>query len=350
MKIKSFFSQYLPVIISAIILTVCLAYAWTPPSSPPPSGNVSTPINTGDTPQSKTGDLNIGGGLKYWITKLGDSFALKNDSGEIKFIVGQDGNTGIGATDPKNKLEVKGDVGLQKYSTKNGEPRAIYVFGHKGTGAQYGMHLGYANNRWRTRIFAPTGRDITFGFHNSTLTNPTQADWSEKVIIRDNGNVGIGRSDPQAKLHVNGRIRAHTPLASDPDDTVATKGYVDAQIGPKWAGYTSTAYYGYNAGGTKGVNQKCNAEYPGSHACTYDEIIKLGTEYPWAKYAWVIDGQYSDGTTKDCTEQSPSSYLPNCGGWSTKTSGLKDGAVTSPGGYLIKQDCQKSKYPFPCCY
>ena len=69
MKIKSFFSQYLLVIIPAIILTVCLAYTWTPPS-----GNVSAPINTGDPPQSKEGDLNIGGGLKYWITKLEDSF------------------------------------------------------------------------------------------------------------------------------------------------------------------------------------------------------------------------------------------------------------------------------------
>ena len=161
------------------------------------------------------------------------------------------------------------------------------------------------------------------------------------------GNVGIGTDNPQVKLHVNGRIKALDPVD---DDDVATKKYVDAQVGPKWAGYTSTAYYGYNAGGTKGVNRKCNAEYPGSHACTYDEIIKLGTEYPWTKYAWVIDGQYPDGTTKDCTEQSPSNYLPNCGGWSTKTSGLKDGAVASPGGYLIKQDCKKSKYPFPCCY
>jgi len=110
MRIKSFFFQYLPVIISAIILTVCLTYAWTPPSSNPPEGNISAPINTGDTSQSKTGDLNIGGGLKYWITKLGDSFALKNNSGEIKFIVGQDGNVGIGKEDPKVKLDVNGRI------------------------------------------------------------------------------------------------------------------------------------------------------------------------------------------------------------------------------------------------
>jgi len=110
MKIKSFFFQYLPVIISTIILTVCLTYAWTPPSSNPPEGNISAPINTGDTSQSKIGDLNIGGGLKYWITKLGDSFALKNDSGEIKFIVGQDGNVGIGKNDPKVKLDVNGRI------------------------------------------------------------------------------------------------------------------------------------------------------------------------------------------------------------------------------------------------
>ena len=313
MKIKSFFSQYLPVIISAIILTVCLAYAWTPPSSPPPSGNVATPINTGDTSQSKTGDLNIGGGLKYWITKLGDSFALKNNLGQIKFIVGQDGNTGIEAMDPKNKLEVAGDIALQKYSTTDGEPRAIYVYGHKGTGAQYGMHLGYANNRWRTRIFAPTGRDITFGFHNSTLTNPTQADWSEKVIIRDNGNVGIGRSDPQAKLHVNGRIKAQDPID---DNDVATKAYVDAQVGASipLVRLTEATYTG-DLGGVAGADAKCQAEFgPSFHFCDCDKALGA---MPGAAdvVAWCKGGSYN------CKNWTYDGSIPSAAGCIITTSG-----------------------------
>ena len=47
----------------------------------------------------------------------------------------------------------------------------------------------------------------------------------DRVVIGQDGNVGIGKNDPQAKLHVNGRIKAQDPID---DDDVATKAYVDA--------------------------------------------------------------------------------------------------------------------------
>jgi len=51
-------------------------------------------------------------------------------------------------------------------------------------------------------------------------------------IFPDTSQVGIGTTNPGSfKLYVNGKARADTPLATDPDDTVATKGYVDAQVG-----------------------------------------------------------------------------------------------------------------------
>jgi hypothetical protein len=83
---------------------------WQEPTATPPGDNVSAPINVGPQAQSKEGDLSIGPGLKYWITKLGDSFALKNDEGEIKFVLGQDGKVGINTTSPTEELEVKGGV------------------------------------------------------------------------------------------------------------------------------------------------------------------------------------------------------------------------------------------------
>jgi len=50
------------------------------------------------------------------------------------------------------------------------------------------------------------------------------------LIVED--NVGIGTTNTGSfKLYVNGKARTDTPLASDSDDTVATKGYVDAQVG-----------------------------------------------------------------------------------------------------------------------
>lgn len=99
-------------VLAMVFLIGIVVLAWTEPSLAPPGGNVPAPINVGSTAQTKTGDLNIGGGLKYWITKVGDSFALKNNAGNIKFIVGQDGSVGIGIF-PAYKLDVNGFLNVR---------------------------------------------------------------------------------------------------------------------------------------------------------------------------------------------------------------------------------------------
>ena len=40
------------------------AQAWTEPTQAPPAGNVSAPINTGSTTQTKSGDLTVQGKLE----------------------------------------------------------------------------------------------------------------------------------------------------------------------------------------------------------------------------------------------------------------------------------------------
>ena len=63
------------------------------------------------------------------------------------------------------------------------------------------------------------------------------------------GNVGIGTTNTRSfKLYVNGKARTDTPLASDSDDTVATKGYVDAR---------SLIVY-HRRGGSIGAWHNCN--------------------------------------------------------------------------------------------
>jgi len=57
---KNFLTQALPGIIIATFLISAIIYAWTEPTSAPPSGNVAAPINVGSTPQTKAGSLGIG--------------------------------------------------------------------------------------------------------------------------------------------------------------------------------------------------------------------------------------------------------------------------------------------------
>ena len=107
-----------------------------------------------------------------------------------------EGNVGIGTTDPMGKLDVNGrDIVLRGGARK-------WIIHNSG-----GFTLAPRNN-------ADTGWL-----------------WNGGLRIDSNTlNVGIGTINPQAKLHVNGRIKAQDPID---DDDVATKAYVDAQVGGK---------------------------------------------------------------------------------------------------------------------
>lgn len=78
--------------LSLVLIANGLVLAWASPTANPPSGNVTAPLSISSVAQTKAGDLSIGSGLAYWLTKDGDSFALKNNAGLKKFILGQDGN------------------------------------------------------------------------------------------------------------------------------------------------------------------------------------------------------------------------------------------------------------------
>ncbi|MBU4298475.1 hypothetical protein KJ636_00295, partial [Patescibacteria group bacterium] len=86
-RTKNILLQVLPVTVIATFLVVAVIYGWTEPSSAPPTGNVSAPINVGNASQIKTGPLQVNGFRNIGNTVL-------------------DGNVGIGTTGPGAKLEV----------------------------------------------------------------------------------------------------------------------------------------------------------------------------------------------------------------------------------------------------
>jgi len=94
-----------------------------------------------------------------------------------------EGSVGIGTATPRAKLDIVGGI-----RTAKGDPM-------QGDGA----NVGYA--------FDGDGDTGMFAVGGSTVENSDlhfKVDNEIKLVVRDNGNVGIGTTDPQAKLHVDG--------------------------------------------------------------------------------------------------------------------------------------------------
>jgi hypothetical protein len=80
-------------LISILILSFVVGYlvfAWTEPASPPPDGNVDTPINVGTTPQAKAGRISATefydyNNPSYYVNPAGQSVLSDMKIGNFRF-------------------------------------------------------------------------------------------------------------------------------------------------------------------------------------------------------------------------------------------------------------------------
>ena len=148
------------------------------------------------------------------------SLKIQNSSAANMFTIRDDGNTGIGTANPSATLHIVpasvGDGGIRFNNLINGYSSMIWASNDVGFGLISGGGLFARANAGQgfsigTSI-ASTSAGAMFNIKGSGATSST---YSVKIqnssadnlfTVRDDGNVGIGTINPQAKLAVNGEI------------------------------------------------------------------------------------------------------------------------------------------------
>jgi hypothetical protein len=140
----------------------------------------------------------------------------RNDPGAGLLVLKDSGNVGIGTSSPSQKLTVKGSISIESASLANAG------VGSSDLALPYGSAVRFAND-----VNNATMPMVTLGNYDgkaNTLRIGTDA-WpsqitfrtgdlyssnvgGQRMIIDNQGNVGIGTTNPTQKLSVNGTVRA----------------------------------------------------------------------------------------------------------------------------------------------
>jgi hypothetical protein len=115
----------------------------------------------------------------------------------VNMVINSQGNVGIGLTSPQQKLDVSGNIRLNR-----GENSTVQLI--MGPTPSYGnfdyTSMIEANNNFTSNF----GSDLRFYTHSTGMSEGVT---QERMRIDKDGNIGIGLTSPQQKLDVNGNIR-----------------------------------------------------------------------------------------------------------------------------------------------
>lgn len=151
--------------------------------------------------------------------------------GSRRLTVTPNGNIGIGTVNPVSKLHLgvgSGDgitIGNPNDTLGNGGMYAIKFYGYRDVVSNAISAKITAERTNACCGWLAQGTDLAFYTTNS-LQTPNADNSSERLRIKDNGNVGIGTTNPQYPLSVNGTIQAKEVLVNT--------GWSDYVFGPDY--------------------------------------------------------------------------------------------------------------------
>jgi hypothetical protein len=212
------------IVCTAVVAGVSLVYSWTGPTQTPPGGNVDAPINVSDVTQYKSGALGVGGVLHGYSNAIFD------------------GNVGIGAKTPTEKLEIADnfDADFDMLTATSHSPSdisTIHIKRARGSlsaptivlnGDNLGAidAIGYDGSSYNraAEIYmsvdgTPALNSVPGAMYFSTRSAGDTTSWAgaTRMVIRSNGNVGIGTTTPSQKLDVAGYVKGQSGLCIGSD-------------------------------------------------------------------------------------------------------------------------------------
>ncbi|WP_418637501.1 beta strand repeat-containing protein, partial [Winogradskyella sp.] len=245
--------------------------------------NIDLAIGDTDTGLQQQGDGNL---------------AIYTNNNE-RIRINSSGNVGVGTTTPTERFHVNGNSRLGSNIARDGDIRLNEMgTGNRNSRIQFFTDADASND---AEIIRNNGSDGDFIIDNEGngimyLRNRGSGQVrlgtnnTDDLYIEDGGNVGIGISDPTAKLDVNGTARIRTVNNGDDSDNILTRD-ASGNIRRRTAAQIVTAAGISNITASNGLSKSGNDVRLGGTITTNTNVLISGTnDLNFDSNTLVVDG------------------------------------------------------------